>query len=153
MVRRGTNWRFVRSESEDRGVPMERWSGVEPVDAAHAWSSGDLVIYSGLVVLSTGEVVPTLCLKEALSAEYGGDYCWFVNGSWRQLGLDHVDEAEVTTGYTASPLPCDPSFDSEDGSYRVEQSSNFSRHMNLLSDKVTLRLRPRHAPGSNDAER
>jgi len=121
---------------------------VEPVDAVDARSSGDLVIYSGLVVLSTGQIVPTLCLKEALSAEYGGDYCWFVNGSWRQLGLDHIDDAEIIGDYTASPLPCDPSFDSDDGSYRVGHSSDFNRHASLMSDKVTLRLRPRYAPGS-----
>jgi len=104
MVRSGTNWRFVQAESEDLDVPMEQWGGEEIVDAAYDWSLADSVIYSGLVMLSTGQVVPTLCLKEALSPEYGGDYCWFVNGSWRQLGLDHVDGAEVVTGYTASPL-------------------------------------------------
>ena len=94
--------------------------------------------------------MPTLCLKEALSADYGGDCCWFANGSWRQLGLDHIDDAEVITDYTASPLPCDPSFDSHDGSYRAEHASNFERHVELISDKITLRRRPRYGPDSND---
>ena len=72
-----------------------------------------------------------------------------MNGSWRQLGLDHVDGAKVVAGYTASPLPCDPSFDSEDGSYRAEQSSNFNRHVGQMSDQVLLSLRPRYGPGSD----
>jgi hypothetical protein len=66
-----------------------------------------------------------------------------VNGSWRQIGLDLVDGVEIVADYTASPLPCDPSFDSNDGSYRTEHASNFSRHVGMMSDKVTLRLRPR----------
>ena len=150
-VRRGTNWRFVSSGSESARLPMEEWSGVEPLDGVESWALGDLVIYSELVVLNTGQVVPTLCLKEALSPEYSGDLCWFVNGAWRQLGLDHVDDAEVVAGYTASPLPCDPSFDSDDDSYRTEHSANFARHVASMSAEVTLRLRPRHSPASDDA--
>ena len=72
MVRRGKNWRFVLAESEDLDAPMEHWNGVEMVDTGDAWSSADSVVYSGLVVRDTGQIVPTLCLKEAMSPEYGG---------------------------------------------------------------------------------
>lgn len=143
MVRLGKNWRFVPDDSEVLGSPMERWEGVEDVAAGQAWLPDDSVIYSGLIVLSTGQVVPMLCLKEALCAEIGGDYCWFVNGRWRQLGVDHILGVEIVSSHIASPLICDPSFDCEDGSYRAEEPSSFRRYVDQLSAEVSLVLRPR----------
>ena len=125
---------------------MEEWSEVEECEDL---GSIDHVIYSGLVVLSTGQVVPTICLKEAGSPEYGGDCCWFVNGSWRQLGLDEVPDVQIVDSYTASPLACDRSFESDNGRYRAHHAIGFLRHAGRMSAEVTLKLVPRNLPNGH----
>ena len=138
-VRRGTNWKFDPPDDEAwTEQPMENWATVVSSDS---FAPEDHVLYSGLVLLSTGAVLPTLCLKEAGSPEYGGDYCWFVNARWRQLGLGKPDVA-IVEEYTASPLALDPSFDSDDDLYRAEHREGFRRFSARISADVTVQFGP-----------
>ncbi|MBK8812723.1 MAG: hypothetical protein IPN69_18600 [Acidobacteria bacterium] len=137
-VRRGLNWKFVHPDDSWLGQPMEHWDGVLPLDAIHP---EDSILYSGLVVLSDGVVLPTVTLKEVGSPEYGGDYCWHVNGSWRQVGLEKVD-VEIVKDFIAGPLDDDPSFDSDDGLYREEHKQGFQSFCIRISGDVKVVVRP-----------
>jgi hypothetical protein len=120
----GKNWR-LSGVDKDRWweEPMEEWE-IEP---APALGPDDHAVYSAVYVLDDGKVEPLLLLKEVSSREYGGDYCEFVNGSWRQLGLVPNPDAPFGTEYVANPHPADRSFID-----RASQTMGFLAHVSRM---------------------
>jgi hypothetical protein len=123
----GKTWRFVEGRSETYEGPMEDWDGVK---AGATLRPRDLIIYSGVLVTSK-RVYPLLLLKELGDPEYGGDYCMFVDGRWRQAGLDPGLGMEIADAeeYIAAPSPLDPSFDAPDHDYREWHRKGFKAHV------------------------
>lgn len=122
----GTNWRFCPPDDDDWvHLAMSEWEGVV---LCHEFSEQDDVIYSGLAVSPSGRVTPLLLLKTVGSADYGGDYCEYVNGRWRQVGLEPNPGAPVEHEYVADPLLIDPSFGAPDSDYRQSHREGFRRH-------------------------
>jgi hypothetical protein len=105
----GKNWRFVPAPDETHDAPMEEWDGVQEIGADRL-EEEDQIIYSGLYVTETS-VRPLLMLKEIGDYEFGGDYCRYDGGRWRQLGLEPDPDAEIGDEYYADPSPLDPSFE------------------------------------------
>ena len=102
---------------------MEEWR-IEP---AEPLQSDDHAVYAAVYVLENGAVEPLLLVKEVSSPEYGGDYCEYVDGRWRQLGLVPNPDAPIGTEYIANPHPDDPSFC---GQYdHASQARNFALHV------------------------
>ena len=117
---------------------METWETFVPASEFH---EEDEVLYSGLLVLDTDEVVPMVCLKEVGSPEIGGDYCWYVNDQRIQIGLMRPNE-NIVSEYIASPLPQDSSFDSDDGSFRLNQQQGFRMYAAQISANVKVDYMP-----------
>ncbi len=127
----GKNWRFVPPDDDAwLDLPMEEWGDVQETDR---FDATDTVIYSALIAYPSGAVTPLLQLKEVGYADYGGDYCEFVNGEWRQLGLSPNPDAPRGQEYVANPLPIDPSFSSFDHDYRKWHRDGFLAHTGALS--------------------
>jgi len=105
---------------------MEEWDGVreagplEPVDT---------VIYSGVNVFEGGEIRPILMLKVLGDVEYGGDYCEYVGGRWRQVGRTRDPDARPSQEYISHPSLQDPSFDAVDHDYRKWHQDGFAAHV------------------------
>jgi len=128
-VLRGKTWRFVPAPDEAFDRPMEEWYGVED---AHGLEPTDSVLYSGVSVSDTGEIRPILLLKVLGDVEYGGDYCEFVSGRWRQVGLVPQPNAPPSQEYIANPSVLDPSFDAPDQDYRKAHQEGFDTHAHGL---------------------
>jgi hypothetical protein len=106
-VARGLNWRLIETDQEGWwDKPMEKWQ----VERAEPLRTTDHAVYSGVYVLANGQVEPLLLLKEVSSIEYGGDYCEYVDGKWRQVGLEPNPDAPIEIEYFANPPADDPSF-------------------------------------------
>ena len=130
QIRDGTRWRLAKEV--DFEEPMEEWSIVD----ADRFSAEDEVVYSGVAVLETGIVYPLVMVKEVGSGDYGGDYCEYRKGRWRQLGLEIEPDAPNQQVYIADPLPQDPSF--HDGSgpeSRAWNTENFRRFVVRIEAK------------------
>ena len=108
-VLRGKNWLLVPAPDETYDAPLEEWDGVQEI-GSRKLEEEDQIVYSGLYVTHT-TVTPLLMLKELGDYEFGGDYCEFVDGRWRQLGLEPDPDAEIGDEYYADPLPLDPLFE------------------------------------------
>lgn len=123
----GKTWRFVEASDETYEAPMEEWDGVED---AGVLEPEDSVIYSGVFVVGE-HVYPLLLLKELGDVEYGGDYCMFVDGRWRQVGLEPLLAEDITEAeeYMADPSSLDPSFDAPDHDYRESHRQGFRTHV------------------------
>jgi len=127
---KGKNWRFVPPNGSDwLALPMEEWG---PIEDATEFQPDDTIVYSGLVVYSSGRVKPIICLKEVQDADIGGDFCEFVGGQWQQIGLKPDPDTELRTEYIAYPLENDPSFDSSDNSFRDYHRNGFRQHVSKL---------------------
>ena len=83
------------------------------------------VVYSGLLVADDGTVTPLVLVRQVGHPGYGGDYCEFVDGAWRQLGLVPNPNALPSKEYIAKPLDLDTSFDPKE--YRDEHEEGFRR--------------------------
>ena len=70
----------------------------------------DSVVYSGVFVTDAGEATALVLIKTVGWADYGGDYCEFVGGRWRQVGLVPNPAAPSGREFFAKPLSEDPSF-------------------------------------------
>lgn len=127
-IRSGKNWRFVAPDT-DRwfDLPMEDWG---PLLAAGEFGPDDYVVYSGLIVYSSGFVKPIVLFKQVGDLDYGGDYCEFVEGKWRQIGLVPNPDAEVGQEFFANPLPIDGSFSNDE--YREHHRQGFRKHVSKL---------------------
>jgi hypothetical protein len=110
-------------------LPMEEWG---PIGEAEKFLPSDHVVYSGIAVYASGRVTPIVCVREVQYLDYGGDYCEFVDGAWRQLGLVPDPNADVGKEYIADPLPYDPSFEAPDHDYRQYHRDGFARHARRL---------------------
>lgn len=127
-VKRGLNWRLVGTDNKRWfDEPMEEWE-IEP---AAPLQTSDYAVYSGVFVLENGQVQPLLLIKEVSSPEYGGDYCEYVDGKWRQLGLVPNPNAPFGTEYIANAHPEDPSYVEESG--HEWHASNFALHVGNMS--------------------
>jgi hypothetical protein len=71
-------------------------------------------------------------LKEVGYADYWGDACEFVNGTWQQEGLNPEPDRPVGQEYVANPLAIDPSFGSLDQDYRKWHRDGFLAHAAAL---------------------
>lgn len=129
-IRAGKNWRLSDIDLQEcLDLPMEEWG---PLVEALRFEPSDCVVYSGLVAYASGRVKPIVCVREVQYLDYGGDYCEFVQGKWRQVGLVPNPNAEVGREYIANPLANDPSFDALDHDYREYHRRGFSNHNSSL---------------------
>jgi hypothetical protein len=128
-IRQGKNWKVISPESI-------HWDDVLleeiPIEECQRFHEEDLIVYSVIFVTDDERVTPLVMLKEAYSAEYGGDYCEFVNGHWRQVGLKPNPNAPLGNEYFANPLDEDESFISDDYDYRKWHRDNFKKYADLL---------------------
>ena len=124
------NWRLAEADVEAcLDLPMEEWG---PIVRVEVFAPNDHVIYSGLTAFVSGRVVPIVCIREVQYLDYGGDYCEFVDGAWRQLGLVPNPQVEDSNTYIADPLSYDPSFDSPDHDYRQHHRDGFAQYARRL---------------------
>lgn len=99
---------------------MEEWG---PLIEAVTFSKEDRIVYSGLTAYRSGWVKPIVLWKQVGDMDYGGDYCEFVDGVWRQVGLNPNPNAELGDSYIANPLSIDDSF--SDDEYREYHRQRF----------------------------
>ena len=127
-IRKGRNWKVTSLEHGSfPDVPLEELS----IQEADEFGPEDIVVYSTIFVTDSGKVKPLVTIKEADSLEYGGDACEFVDGRWRQVGLEPNPNAPSGTEYFANPLEQDPSFIT-DHDYRKWHREGFKRFISLL---------------------
>jgi hypothetical protein len=127
-IRKGNNWKVT---SLEKGcfpdVPLEELS----IEKAEAFESEDNIVYSTIFVTDSGAVKPLVTIKEVQGREYGGDSCEFVDGRWRQVGLEPNPNAPAGTEYFANPLEQDPSFVA-DYDFRKWHREGFKKFISLL---------------------
>jgi hypothetical protein len=77
-------------------------------------------------------VEPIVMIKEVGSA--GWDYCEYVDGRWRQTGINPNPDAPLGHEYLASPLDDDPEFSicGDNGPIREEHKAGFQRWARFL---------------------
>lgn len=128
-IRGGKNWKVVLPEDGvfPEAIPLEEVAAEE----ADEFGPGDYIAYSSIFVTGAGEVKPLVMIKLVADLDYGGDYCEFVDGRWRQLGLEPDPHAPSGEEYVANPLEQDPSFVSEDD-YRKAHREGFKKYISLL---------------------
>ena len=129
-IRDGKNWRLVPETNDWFELPLEEWG---PIGEASDFSPTDQIVYSGITVYEDGNVRAIVCVREVQYLDYGGDYCEFVDGEWRQVGLVPNPNVPDSEEFIANPLESDPSFDS-DWDYRGHHRENFRRHISKLVD-------------------
>jgi hypothetical protein len=127
-IRKGRNWRVTSVEhGAFPDVPLEELA----IEEAEEFESEDMIVYSTIFVTDSGHVKPLVTIKEVQTPEYGGDSCEFVDGRWRQAGLEPNPNAPPGTEYFANPLKQDPSFDSDDDD-RKWHREGFKKFIALL---------------------
>lgn len=124
----GKNWKLL--DNEHLEFPMEETSIKEESN----FIPTDRILYSGVLVSRSGVVTPIVLSKEINYIDYGGDYCWYVNGKWIQIGLVPNPDSESMDEYIANPLEIDPSYDS-DHDFRLEHRENFFKWSKKLIGK------------------
>jgi hypothetical protein len=123
-IGQGKNWKVKSTEDFDwENDPLEDLSIVDASD----FEPEDEIVYSALYVTHNGEVQPLVLIKAVEDSDYGGDYCEFVNGKWRQVGLVPDPSALPGTEFIANPLEYDESFISEDD-YRAHHREGFQKY-------------------------
>ena len=127
-VRAGKNWRFVAPD-DDRWfhAPMEDWG---PLLAAGDFEPDDHVVYSALMAYESGRTEPLLMVKRVGDLDYGGEYCEYVDGKWRQVGLVPDPDVEFGDEFIADPLGIDESFSEDE--YRQQHREGFLKHAGKL---------------------
>ena len=83
-IRAGKNWRLEPSD-DDRwfDAPIEQWG---PLIETDQFAAEDHIVYSGVVAYRSGRVKAIVQIKTVGDIDYGGDYCEFIGGGWRQVG-------------------------------------------------------------------
>jgi len=97
----GRNWR-LRSDVNVFENMLD-WE----IEECDAFGQTEVVVYSALSALDSGEVRAILVVREVGSYEWWGDTCEYVAGRWRQIV---GGEEPARESYVAAPLPEDPSF-------------------------------------------
>jgi hypothetical protein len=126
-IRAGKNWRLEPSDDRRFDAPMEQWG---PLIETNQFAVEDVIVYSGVVAYRSGRVKAIVQIKTVGDIDYGGDYCEFIGGEWRQVGLVPNPNAEAGEEFIASPLSFDPSFSSDD--YREHHQRGFVNHVGKL---------------------
>jgi|SRR5579859_4780249 len=121
----GRNWKRL-DVSDDELEDMTAWS-IEPCDSLE---STDTVVYSALSTSTDGTVTALVVVRGVGTYDWWGDTCEFVNGQWRQVGLEPEPTIEASEEFVANPLPNDPSF--SDAYSREKQRAGFR----LWRDKI-----------------
>lgn len=118
-IQNGTNWKLTH--------PNQKWSPLEglAIVPATEFTKDDYVVYSAVWVTEDGEVTPLVLIRQVGHPGYGGDYCEFVHGRWRQVGLVPNPHAPPSKEHIANPLGIDTSFSPED--YREEHEVKFRK--------------------------
>ncbi len=128
-IRAARNWIVVGDDANGAlRDPLEE-TVLEPCSA---FGEDDYVAYPCVYVTPGPKATALVLLKRVGDFDYGGDYCEFVDGSWRQLGLIPNPNAEPGEGFVASPLENDPSFDSPDHDYRRAHAEGFAKWLSAL---------------------
>lgn len=123
----GKNWRLVPQTECWFDAPMEEWG---PIIETDQFQPDDHIVYSGLIVYSTGRVVPIVMVRTVSDGSYFGDSCEFIDGAWRQAGLEPNPNADGSREFIANPLRIDESF--SDDEYRTEHREGFLFHVSRL---------------------
>ena len=118
----GKNWKIVLDDEFDFDLPLEEWM----IEDAAEFSVDDMVAYSAVYVVENN-FTPLILIKDVQGIDYGGDYCEYLNGKWRQLGLEPDPDALPGIEYIANPLEEDPSFDAPDWDQRGWHRQNFRK--------------------------
>jgi hypothetical protein len=129
-IRHGRNWRACCEDFDFFEQPLEELEIEDCVE----FTTDDTIVYSGIWVGGDDSVVALVLIKEAFDAGYGGDYCEYVNGRWKQLGLVANPNAQPGNEYIANPLDLDPSFDAPDHDYREYHRTKFLAYKDSLND-------------------
>src|SRR5262245_58772207 len=125
-VKEGKRWQV--HPPDDIDTPLEEWE-IEPKDD---FEPEDHVAYSAIFVTDEGDITPLIQVKQVLDLDYGGDYCEYKNGVWRQLGLEPNPNAPHGKDFVSSPLENDPSFDTN-WDHRAWHRENFKKWVQNLS--------------------
>ena len=128
-IRNGKNWRVCDPDalgSED--FPL----GQTEIEECTEFRVKDIIVYSAVYVTNDGLVRPFVLIKEAFDFEYGGDYCVYENGEWRQLGLVPSPNAVPGNEYIANPLDEDESFNAPDHDFRKWNREHFNQYAKVL---------------------
>jgi hypothetical protein len=104
----GKNWRLA-PQSDERwfDAPLENWG---PLVETEQFAHDDHIVYSGLIAYRSGRVEAIVLIRTVSDGDYGGDYCEYVDGAWRQVGLVPNPNAEAGEEFIANPLQSDHSF-------------------------------------------
>ncbi len=124
-IKRGSNWKATYPEDPD--APFEDCLVEETID----FKPEDTIAYSVISVTEDEQVKPLIQIKEVVYLDYGGDYCEWIDGKWRQLGLVPNPNAPISQEYVANPLDIDPSFDA-DHDYRAWHRDNFKKYISKI---------------------
>ena len=127
-IKEGRNWKVLSPEDID-------WDNIlleeTPIEECFDFDDEDLIVYSAIFVSDDEQITPLVMIKQVSDTGYGGDYCEFVDGRWRQVGLVPNPEA-FGTEYYANPLEKDESFVSDDDDYRKWHRDNFRKYISFL---------------------
>jgi hypothetical protein len=128
----GKNWRLARNDQEYwLDAPLEDWG---PLIETEHFTRDDRIVYSGLVAYRSGRVKAIVLIRTVSDGDYGGDYCEYVDGVWRQVGLKPNPNAEAGEEFIANPLQSDQSFC---GDYNHEhQRRGFLRYVCKLKQNA-----------------
>ena len=118
----GINWKVLVDDEFDFDLPLEDWD----IEDTAEFERYDTIAYSAVYVVENN-ATPLILIKEVQGIDYGGDYCEYINGKWRQLGLEPDPNAPVGQEYIANPLDQDPSFDAPDWDHRGWHRENFRK--------------------------
>ena len=128
-IKEGKNWKVLSPENIDWDkISLEELSIRDSSD----FNEDYLILYSAVFVSDDEKTTPLVMLKKVGDLDYGGDYCEFVDGRWRQLGLEPNPNAPFGNEYYANPLEKDESFVSDDHDYRKWHRNNFRKYISLL---------------------
>jgi hypothetical protein len=126
-LKAGKNWKVL---NQKRPWTVEFMENEAELSEASSFSSEDQVLYSGLVAFPSGRIKPILMLKDVGDAGYGGAYWEYVEGHWREVGLEPDPNYELGgKEFMANPLANDPSFDAPDHDFRAANRDGFVRYV------------------------
>ena len=120
-IRSAKTWRLC-AEDYPEDLPLEELGPLEPCEA---FGLEDTVVYAGLMTYPGGPSRALVLIRTVGELDFGGDYCEFVEGKWRQLGLVPDPDSLFCEEYIGNPLSNDPSFDCPTHDERQRQRSEF----------------------------